>query len=385
MRAGADSLAPTGPDVDSARVLIVDDEVAVGRSLERILLHAGIGKVVVETDPKTALRRHDARHFDAILLDLHMPGIDGFQLMETFVEQIGDESYAPILVLTGDHRIDVREQALASGAKDFVQKPFEPTEVVARLRNIIETGRMHRQLMSFNEVLAARVREQTSDLLAAKLEVLERLAKAGEYRDDMTGKHAQRVGTLSGLVARAMGLDETRAHTIELAAPLHDIGKIGVPDGILLKDGSLTQREIDIVRRHTLIGGAILSGSGFPLLRTAERIALTHHEFWNGAGYPNGLAGDEIPVEGQITSVADAFDSLTNDRPYRGACSHEVAMQEILRWRGRQFAPDVVDALGRLYRKGMLDDIEEQTDRRRRVGARPAHVDEELRAWTAVG
>lgn len=376
-----------GLDGRHTRILVVDDEIAIGRALERIFLRDGIDEVVVETDSQMALRRQDARDFDAVLLDLHMPGVSGFELMSVFTEQMGEDAYAPILVLTGDHRVDIRERALASGAKDFVQKPFEPTEVVARVRNMIDTARMHRRLHSFNELLGARVREQTADLLAAKLEVLERLARAGEYRDDMTGKHAQRVGTLSGLLAGRIGLDAEAATNIEHAAPLHDIGKIGIPDSILLKEDSLTETELETIRRHTLIGGAILSGSAFPLLQTAERIALTHHEHWNGAGYPNGLCEMDIPVEGQITAVADAFDSLTNDRPYRRACSHEKAMAEIMRWRGRQFAPDVVDALACLYELGVLDEIEERTNRRRAStvqGPQDPEIDDELWAIAAA-
>jgi len=346
------------------RVLIVEDEVAVGRTLERILTSNGIDEVVVETDSTKALHRQDAPAFDAILLDLHMPEVDGFELMRAFVEQIGKEAYAPILILTGDDRVTIRERALESGAKDFVRKPFEATEVVARIRNLMETARMHRQLSSFNDVLAARVREKTADLLVAKLEVLERLAKAGEYRDDMTGRHAQRVGTLAGMLAREIGMGESKALDIERAAPLHDIGKIGIPDAILLKAGSLTEAEIETIRRHTVIGASILSGSRFPVLKTAERIALTHHEFWNGDGYPNGLVDEAIPVEGRITAVADAFDSMTNDRPYREACPHLEAVEEIIRWRGRQFAPDVVDALCTLFRRGLLDEIEKRTEER---------------------
>jgi putative two-component system response regulator len=365
------------------RVLIVDDDVTIGQILERILTKAGVDEVVVESDSAMARRRHDAREFDAILLDLHMPEVDGFDLMRVFVEQIGNEAYAPILVLTGDHRVNIRRRALASGAKDFVQKPFEPTEVVARLRNLVDTARMHRQLTSFNEVLAAEVKEKTADAVAAKLEVLERLARAGEFRDDMTGRHAQRVGTLSGLLSRELGLDQDVAGDIETAAPLHDIGKIGVPDGILLKEGALTPGEMEVIRRHTVIGASILSGSGFSLLQTAESIALNHHEHWDGGGYPNGLSRDDIPVEGIITSVADAFDSLTNDRPYRGACSHEAAMEEILRWRGRQFAPHVVDALCRLYRRGVLKEIDERTDKRRN-GARGPSNHPLRKDWAAV-
>lgn len=366
------------------RILIIDDEAPVARALDRILSRAGFGQVVVETDPRKALDEADATDYDAILLDLHMPEVDGFDLMHRFMEQIGDEAYAPIIVITGDRSFDVRERALESGAKDFLQKPFEPTEVVARLRNIIETARMHRRLTSFNELLTQRVTEQTADLVAAKLEVMERLAKAGEYRDDMTGKHARRVGTLAGLLARDMGIPEEQATTIEQAAPLHDIGKIGVPDQILLKGGGLTDEEFHLMRQHTIIGGAILSGSGFTLLQTAESIALTHHEHWNGNGYPNGLKGDAIPLEGQLTSVADAYDSLTNDRPYRKACSPDAAMDEIIRWRSRQFAPDAVDALARLYQRGVLAEIEARTDRLWGKREGPASLILQRDAWSQI-
>jgi len=354
---------------ERTRVLIVDDEISVCRALERILRRTDVDEIVVETDPRVAQEHHDASDFDAIMLDLHMPEVDGFSLMRTFVDQIGEAAYAPILVLTGDHSIDVRERALASGAKDFVQKPFEPTEVVARLRNLVDTARMHRRLASFNEVLAAEVEEKTADLVEAKLEVLERLARAGEYRDDMTGRHAQRVGTLSGLLAREIGLEGAVAMDIERAAPLHDIGKIGIPDAILLKEGSLTPGEVEIIRGHTIIGAAILSGSDSPLLQTAERIAITHHEHWNGEGYPNRLSGETIPVEGRIAAVADAFDSLTNDRPYRPAAPHDHAIEEVIRCRGRQFAPDIADALCRLHKSQILTEIEHMTDVRRRDSA----------------
>lgn len=347
---------PRLDDAEGVRVLIVDDDHLVGRTLSRILARAGFHDVTVETDPAQAMDADRFETFDAILLDLHMPQVDGFDVLQRVVERTGPEGYAPVLVLTGDQRIDIRERALASGAKDFVQKPFEPTEVVARLRNLVQTGRMHRRLRSFNEALTQRVEERTADVVAAKLEVLERLARAGEYRDDQTGMHAARVGILSGMLARDLALSEERAAMIEQAAPLHDIGKIGIPDAILLKEGPLTDDEFVVIRNHTIIGAGILSGSGFDLLQTAERIAITHHEHWNGNGYPAGLSAESIPVEGRIVSVADAFDSLTNDRPYRKACPHGDAIQEIVRWRGRQFAPAVVDAICRLHQRGTLGD-----------------------------
>jgi len=342
-------------DITDAPVLVVDDDDSVGRALARILRRAGFADVVVETDPRAAIERCAQRDFDAILLDLHMPGVDGFEVMDALAAKRSAEDYSPILVLTGDQRIDVKERALVSGARDFVEKPFEPTEVVARLRNLVETRRLNRRLQSFNAALAARVSERTEEVVAAKLEVLERLARAGEYRDDTTGVHAKRVGTLSGLLARELGLDHERAFMIEQAAPLHDIGKIGIPDAILLKQGGLNEEEVVTMRRHTVIGAAILSGSRHDMMQTAERIALTHHEHWNGRGYPQALRRDEIPLEGRIVAVADAFDSLTNDRPYRRACSVERAVAEILKWRTRQFAPDVVDALLRAHAKGVVD------------------------------
>ena len=344
-------------DFEAVRVLIVDDDALVLRTLTRILERAGFSDVTTETDSTRVVPGRLDEAFDAVLLDLHMPQVDGFEIMRALVEHVGPEGYAPILVLTGDQRADVRERALASGAKDFVQKPFDPTEVVARLRNVVHTGRMHRRLRSFNEALAIRVEERTADVVAAKLELLDRLARAGEYRDDQTGLHAARVGVLSGMLAGEIGLDEERARMIAEAAPLHDIGKIGIPDAILLKKGPLTDEEFQTIRNHAVIGSGILSGSRFDLLQTAERIARTHHEHWSGNGYPHGLAGEAIPVEGRIVSVADAFDSLTSDRPYRAACSHDAALEEILRWRGRQFAPDVVDALCRLHRRGALETI----------------------------
>jgi putative two-component system response regulator len=341
-------------DLTDAPVLVVDDDKKMGKVLSRILGRAGFTDVSVETDPHAAVERCKHRDFDAILLDLHMPGVDGFGVMSMLAEQRGSEDYSPILVLTGDQRVDVKERALASGARDFVEKPFEPTEVVARLRNLVETRRLHRRLRSFNTALAVSVAERTAEVVAAKLEVLERLARAGEYRDDMTGMHAKRVGRLSGLLARELRIDHERAVMIEQAAPLHDIGKIGVSDAILLKQGALTEEEVIAIRRHTSMGAAILSGSDLDLMQTAERIALTHHEHWNGLGYPQGLKECEIPLEGRIVAVADAFDSMTNDRPYRRAYSAERAVVEILRWRGTQFAPDMVDALCRLHMSGVL-------------------------------
>jgi putative two-component system response regulator len=196
-------------------------------------------------------------------------------------------------------------------------------------------------------MLEAKVRERTRELEAAQIEIIERLARAAEFRDDNTGQHTERVGQMAALLARELGLPDAQVSLIRRAAPLHDVGKIGIPDSILLKLGKLTPAEFELVKTHTTIGARILSGSRFALLRLAEEIAFSHHEQWDGRGYA-GLAGDQIPLAGRIVTVADVFDALTQKRPYKAAWPVEEAIAEIERQRGRQFDPDVVDAFLRM-------------------------------------
>lgn len=193
------------------------------------------------------------------------------------------------------------------------------------------------------EILEYKVRERTADLEEAQLEILERLALAAEFRDDETGLHTQRVGRTSAILARAIGLPEEQVDLIQQAAPLHDVGKLGIPDGILRKPGKLTAEEFEVMKTHTSIGAQILSGSRFPILQMAEEIALTHHERWDGTGYM-GLAGERIPLSGRIVTLADVFDALTNDRIYRKAVPLEDALAEIELQRGRHFDPELTDA-----------------------------------------
>ena len=332
-----------------ARILIVDDEAANVELLRRVLDRAGFRKVDSTTDPCEAVSLYVQTRPDLILLDLHMPHMDGLAVMDR-LNQIIEASYLPILMLTGDLSPEARREALSRGAKDFVNKPFNPDEVLLRIRTLLETRFLYLQIQSQNQMLEAKVRERTRELESAQIEIIERLARAAEFRDDNTGQHTERVGHMAALLARELGLTDAQVSLIRRAAPLHDVGKIGIPDAILLKLGNLTPAEFELVKTHTTIGARILSGSRFALLRLAEEIAFSHHERWDGAGYA-GLAGDQIPLAGRIVTVADVFDALTQKRPYKPAWPVEEAVAEVDRQRGRQFDPAIVDAFLRIVEK----------------------------------
>jgi putative two-component system response regulator len=326
---------------------VVDDEPANVELLRRTLERGGYSKIEATTDSREAAALYTRFRPDIVLLDLHMPHLDGFQVMETLA-QIAEATYLPIVILSGDLAPEVRQRALSMGAKDFVGKPFHADEVLLRIRTLLHTRFLYLQIQSENQLLEVRVRERTRALEEAQIEIIERLAIAAEFRDDNTGQHTQRVGQTSALVARTLGLPDLQVNLIRRAAPLHDVGKIGIPDHILLKLGTLTAEEFEIIKTHTAIGGRILSGSRFPLLQLAEEIARTHHERWDGSGYTPGVAGDAIPLGSRIVAVADVFDALTQKRPYKAAWTVEDAVAEIERQRGRQFDPAVTDAFLRL-------------------------------------
>jgi putative two-component system response regulator len=327
----------------NARVLIVDDEETNVRMLTRMLEQAGYEHVTATQDPREVRAIYIRQRPDLILLDLHMPHLDGYEVMEE-LSQVVEASYLPILVMTADLDPDARQKALAIGAKDFVSKPFDPIELQLRIRTLLETRFLYLRIQSQNAMLEARVQERTRALQSAQIEILERLAMAAEYRDDNTGQHTKRVGQTAALVAQQLGWAEAQVSLIRRAAPLHDIGKIGIPDHILLKQGRLTPEEFDVIRTHTAIGARILSGSRFPLLQMAEQIAISHHERWDGDGYTPGLKRDSIPLVGRIVAVADVFDALTQQRPYKNAWPLDEAFAEVDRQRGRQFDPAVAEA-----------------------------------------
>lgn len=326
-----------------SRIMAVDDSEANLLLLESILDDIGFSDIVTVSDPTEALSTCAAFDPDLVLLDLHMPRMSGLDVIAALRER-KSASYLPILMLTADISSEAKVRALSTGANDFLTKPFDRTEVELRIRNLLQMRHLHLQLQNQNQVLEQRVAERTQEVEAAKIEILERLAMAAEFRDDQTGEHTKRVGMICALIAGALGLDHKEIQVLERAAPLHDVGKIGIPDRILLKPGLLTPSEFELMKRHTSIGARLLSESVSPTLQLAETIAATHHERWDGSGYGNRLVGEEIPLAGRILAIADVFDALTHDRPYKEAWPVEHALDEIQSQRGRQFDPDVVDA-----------------------------------------
>ena len=331
-----------------ARILIVDDEDANVEILRRILERAGFSCLESTTDPRQAADRYIEHRPDLVLLDLHMPHMGGVAVMDR-LNEIAEATYLPILILSGDLTPEARREALSHGAKDFVSKPFQPDELLLRIKTLLETRFLYIQIQSHNQLLEAKVRERTRALVDAQIEIIERLAIAAEFRDDNTGQHTQRVGQMSSLLARQLGLPDSQVALIARAAPLHDVGKIGVPDSILMKMGKLSKAEFEVVKQHTAIGARILSGGKFALLRLAEEIAFAHHERWDGDGYA-GMRKTDIPLAGRIVAVADVFDALTQQRPYKPAWPVGDAIAEIDRQRDRMFDPSLVDAFLRVVK-----------------------------------
>ena len=345
---------PSSRSFKNARILIIDDESNNVDILRRVLERSGFIRVDSTNDPREAAAHYVQFRPDLILLDLHMPHMTGLEVMDE-LNQIAEASYLPILMLTGDVSQEAKQEALSRGAKDFLNKPFNHDEVLLRIGTLLETRFLYLQIQSQNQMLEAKVRERTRELEAAQIEIIERLARAAEFRDDNTGQHTERVGQMAALLAKQIGLPDTQVALIRRAAPLHDVGKIGIPDAILLKLGKLTSDEFATVKTHTSIGARILSGSRFPILRLAEEIAFNHHERWDGEGYA-GVSRDAIPLAGRIVAVADVFDALTQKRPYKAAWPVGDAIAEIERQRARQFDPALVDAFLRIIDQRRADE-----------------------------
>jgi len=327
-----------------SKILIIDDEPANLLLLSRILTKAGYRAVETINDSREALPAFACNQPDLVIVDLHMPHRDGFEIIAGLRQHTPAGVFLPIIMLTADTNPEVELKALKLGANDFLNKPFQPVQIALRVRNLLHTRQLHRSLQEHNQQLERRVRERTIELDTARLDILERLARAAEYRDFSTGRHAQRVGEISALLARKLGLPEPQVELVQRAAPLHDVGKIGIPDEILLKPGSLTPEEFEVMKTHIAIGVKLLAHGHSQLIQVAELIALTHHERWDGSGYPRGLSGDAIPIFGQIVAVADVFDTLIHERPYKRAWPVEKAVAEINLMSGRWFNPKVVVA-----------------------------------------
>ena len=331
-----------------SRILVVDDQEGSALLLQSVLARAGYTAVETLVDPALVVARCTEEAPDLLLLDWHMPGRSGAGILEDIAFLTEEPNWMPVLVLTVDIAPDTKRRALELGARDFLTKPIDVAEVLVRVRNLLQTRYLRVELQRNNDLLHERVSQRTRELEDAKLEMLDRLALAAEYRDDATGQHAERIGRTSELIALALGLDAPEAALIGQAARLHDIGKIGIADELLQKPGKYTAGEFEAMKLHPAIGARILSGSTNELLMMAERIALTHHESWDGHGYPSRLAGEAIPLPGRIVAVADVFDALTHRRPYKEAWPVHVAVREILSETGTKFDPRVTAAFATL-------------------------------------
>lgn len=358
---------PAPVDMRTSRIWIIDDASVNVKVVRRHLNDEGYGNVEGFTNPRVALQQLDHKVPDTILLDIMMPEMSGIEVLKVLRSRL-DTAHTPILILSASNDRETRLEALDLGATDFLAKPVDRVELIARLRNVLRFKSHHDHLQSYSVRLEEAVKQRTAELAASRLEIVHCLARASEFRDDITGRHVFRVGRYAGIIGSELGLPPQQAHLLELAAQLHDVGKIAIPDSILLKQGKLEPEEYsymqrhcgfgkrvfdpinhnsDALREHTSLGGELLGTAQSPLIRLASRIALTHHEWWDGSGYPLGLAGDDIPLEGRITAVADVFDALGSRRPYKEAYPLSKCFEILSENRGTQFDPDVLDAFMR--------------------------------------
>lgn len=331
----------------AAHLMIVDDEPSNLKLMDKMLRSQGYENLALIQDPREVLPACAVQMPDLILLDLNMPHLDGFAVIEQLQQQF-PQSLPPILVLTAQQGFEHRLRALSNGARDYLTKPFDRAEMLARVRNLIEAQLFNKYMRDQNAVLEDMVRQRTRELRETRLEVVRRLGRAAEFRDNETGFHILRMSHSSVLLARAIGWDEEQCDLLLHASPMHDVGKIGIPDRILLKPGKLDPDEWEVMKTHTTMGAHILEGEHSPLLVLAREIALSHHEKWDGSGYPYGLKAKDIPIAGRIVALADVFDALTSERVYKKAWTIEAALDFIERNSGTHFDPVLVQHFTRL-------------------------------------
>ena len=340
--------------INDSRILIVDDEPANVMLLTRMLEEENYINIYSTTDPREGLSIYKNEAIDLVLLDLLMPHMTGFEVMEN-MREVEDEHPLPVIVLTAQTDQETLSKSFSAGAADFIAKPLNDFEVFARIENILLSRFYKSAIRNQNQLLEQKVDERTKELVESnkqlrhsKREILKRPGLASEYRDNETGLHVIRMSNYCAILGKALGLDEELCEMLLLATPLHDLGKIAIPDEILLKPGRLNNSEWEIMKTHPEKGGELLSNSGVPLIELAETIARTHHEKWDGSGYPRGLEQNEIPWEGQITAVCDVFDALTSVRPYKDAWPVEQAIAFIEQQGGKHFNPDITSVFSNI-------------------------------------
>jgi two-component system response regulator RpfG len=325
-------------------IVIVDDQ-STSRQVLVQLVRSIEAKPDIQSfaNPVEALGWMGKNPVDLLLVDYKMPEMNGIDVIRKFRAYPACE-HTPIIMVTSIEDRQVRYDALEVGATDFLMKPVDHHECRARCRNLLTQYQQYKIICDRSHWLEKRVAEATSEIRLRERETLLRLAKAGEYRDEETGNHVIRMAKYSRLIAEVLGFSGQDADVIEMAAPMHDIGKIGIQDRILLKPGKLTMEEFEIMKEHTMIGYDILKDSPSMFLKMGATIALSHHEKYDGAGYPHGWKGDKIPIEARIVAVADVYDALVSERPYKNAWSTEAALEYMQSQRGKHFDPACLDA-----------------------------------------
>ncbi|WP_298941007.1 two-component system response regulator [uncultured Psychromonas sp.] len=335
--------------MNSSVILVVDDNPMNIELMEAYLEPKGY-KIIAATRGQEALDILDNQAIDLILLDVMMPGISGFEVTRK-IRNDASSKYIPIILITALSEKKERIEGIEAGCDDFITKPVDKNELYSRVKSLLKIKDYNDLKDNYQAQLEAEVASRTASLekailslKAASLETINRLTKAAEYKDEETGAHIQRMSLYSEAVARSFGLDETMTENILFSACMHDLGKISTPDNILLKPGKLDADEWVIMKQHTVVGAQILTGSDSEVIQLGEIIARSHHERWDGSGYPDGLKGSDIPIAARIVAIADVFDALSSERPYKKSFSEDKTFSIIKEGSGSHFDPAVVDA-----------------------------------------
>ena len=328
-------------EMENGLIQVVDDNER-NINICREILEMADFRVVAAENGRMGLEMARSLSPDVILLDIMMPVMDGMEMLGRLREDRALQ-HIPVLMLTARNTTEDVVRALNHGANDYLTKPFAEEELEARVNTLFRMKKAEDGIREQNNILEQRIIERTAELEATRLEIVRRLGMAAEYRDNETGDHIIRMSKMCMKLGQLYGLDKEHQELLLNASPMHDVGKISIPDAILLKPGKLTAEEWEVMTGHTIHGARLLDGHDSPLMRMARDIALTHHEKWNGSGYPAGLRGEEIPLEGRIVAIADVFDSLTSKRPYKDAYPFSVAFDIIEQDRGEHFDPYLTD------------------------------------------
>ncbi len=345
---------------DKAKILVVDDEFQ-NRKLLRLFCERWGYRIVEAENGEEAIEVAKRERPDIILMDVMMPKMDGFTTTKA-IKADPDTEFIPVIMVTALDAREDRLRGIEAGADDFLTKPIDMDELKLRLRNTLKIKRYNDLLKRYSRELEIEVEKKTQELKESYIDSLYRLSKAAEYKDPETGNHIRRIAHYSREIALSLGMDKEFVERIFYASPMHDIGKVGIPEKVLLKEGPLTSEEWEVMKEHTLIGARILEGSKAPVIQMAKDIALCHHERWDGTGYPSGLKGEDIPLPARIVSLADVYDALRSKRPYKPPLSHEEAYRIITqgdrRLKPEHFDPEILKLFKEIHLK--LRDIYEE-------------------------